>query len=199
MESIVIRNSRDYYDLKNLQTEMLETAKIQRNVNKIRIKEMHKIQQELRDRFVKTNAFIKECEEKTENAKNRITDNKKIHSVIDANIDKLRAKIVELTDFKDVLADTVKRMIPYETVIQEVVNQSDVLKSVSDCIARSDALSELCVFQSFWNIEILYLNHLRPTQDFWFWGTVWQFQQILLRFGFGVKIATFQNSKKSSK
>ncbi|KAL5290617.1 CCDC42 family protein [Megaselia abdita] len=140
LESIVIRNSRDYYDLKNLQSEMLETTKIQRNVNKIRIKEMSKIQQELRERFVKTNVFIKECEEKTENAKNRIAENKKIQSGLDANINKLKVKIVDLNDFKEVLAGTVKRMIPYETVIQEYVDQSDVLKSVSDCMARSDAL-----------------------------------------------------------
>lgn len=142
MESIVIRNSREFFDLKKLQNEMLETTKIQRNVNKIRIKEMFKIQQELRERFVKTNVFIKDCEEKTESAKNRIAENKKIQSGFDVNINKLKVKIVELTDFKAVLADTVQKMIPYETVIQEVVDQSDVLKSVSDCMARCDALSK---------------------------------------------------------
>lgn len=146
MESIVIRNTRDYYDLQKLQTEMLETTKMQRNVNKIRIKEMYKIQTELRERFVKTNMFIKECEEKTELAKNRIAENKKIQSGLDANINKLKVKIVDLTDFKEVLADTVKRMVPYETVIQAVVDKSDVLKSVSDCMARCDALSKVFNF-----------------------------------------------------
>lgn len=141
MESIVIRNTRDYYDTINLQKEMLETAKMQKNVNKIRIKEMYKIQQELKERFVKTNAFIKECEDKTQIAKNRIAENKKVQSVLDANINQLKVKNEELADFKKVLADTVNGMIPYETVINEVVAQSDVLTSVSDCMARCDALS----------------------------------------------------------
>lgn len=160
MESIVIRNSRHYYDLKNLQTEMLETTKIQRNVNKIRIKEMYKIQQELRERFIKTNMFIKECEDKTEHAKNRIADNKKIQSGLDANINKLKVKIEELTDFKEVLADTVQRMVPYETVIQEVVDKSDVLKSVSDCMARCDALSRFFNLKCF-SFVILLLTIFR--------------------------------------
>lgn len=145
LESIVIRNTRDYYDLKNLQTDMLETTKIQRNINKIRIKEMYKIQQELRERFIKANVFIKDCEDKSELAKNRIAENKKIQSGLDANVNKLKVNISDLRDFKDVLADTVKEMSPYEIVIQEVVDQSDILKSVSDCIARSDALMEVQV------------------------------------------------------
>lgn len=138
----MIRNSRVFYDLKNLQTEMLETTKIQKNINKLRIKEMYKIQQELRERFIKTNAFIKECEDKTEMAKDRIAENKKIQAVLDVNVNQLKVKIEELMSFKDVLADTVQQMIPYETVIQKVVDQSDVLKSVSDCMARCDALSK---------------------------------------------------------
>lgn len=43
--------------------------------------------------------------------------------------------------FRGVLKDTVKEFEPYERVLQEVVDKTDIFISVKDCMDRCDALS----------------------------------------------------------
>lgn len=152
IDLLMIQNAREHFKMVTLQNEMAENSKLQHFVNKQRVKDITKAEQELRQQFIDCNTFIKDCEKKKAETLKKIEEEKSVHSVLETKIQNLSDGIDELKDFKDVIADTVKNLEPYEKVIQEVVEKSDILKSVKDCMLRCDALSK-CIYmklQSFY-------------------------------------------------
>lgn len=142
LELFAIQNEREHNDTVKLQEEMLENAQKQKVVNMKRIKDMYKIQRELREQFINVNNFIRDCEEKKRVAEKKIGDERKMHEQLEQDIEKLIQDIADLEKFEETLTETVKELEPYEKVIKDVVESSDIFKSVNDCMIRCDALSE---------------------------------------------------------
>lgn len=141
IDLLMIQNAREHFKMVQLQDEMAINSKLQNFVNKKRVKDITKAEQELRQHFIDCNTFIKDCEQKQADTLKQIEEEKSAHSVLETKMKNLSNSIDELEGFKGVIADTVKKLEPYETVIKDVVDKSDILKSVKDCMLRCDALS----------------------------------------------------------
>lgn len=142
IDLLMIQNAREHFKMVQLQNEMAENSKLQNFMNKQRVKDITKAEQELRQQFIDCNTFIKDCEKKKAETIKQIEEENSVLSVLENKIKNLSVSIDELKDFKGVIADTVQKLEPYETVIQEVVKKSDILKSVKDCTTACDALSK---------------------------------------------------------
>ncbi|XP_055378546.1 uncharacterized protein LOC129610161 [Condylostylus longicornis] len=140
IELISIKNEREYLAMTKLQREMMESAQRQKILNAHRIEEMYKTQKDLREKFININQFIQECETKRNKAEKKVQMQLKLQQDLKDKINKFQNDIAELTDFRDNLSVIVKEFEPYETVIEEVVAKSGILKSVKECMDRCDAL-----------------------------------------------------------
>ncbi|TMW39768.1 hypothetical protein DOY81_015152, partial [Sarcophaga bullata] len=140
VELLFIRNEREHETMLHLQGEMLENAKRQSASNASRIRKLYKIQSDLRRRFIEVNSFMKDCNDKKHIAEKKVAEETAMQEEIRKNIKKYKSSIGELSRFREVLKDTVKEFEPYERVLQEVVDKSDIFISVKDCMDRCDAL-----------------------------------------------------------
>ncbi|XP_070133663.1 coiled-coil domain-containing protein 42 like-2-like isoform X2 [Drosophila bipectinata] len=123
-----------------LQAEMLANAKRQAKVNSTRVRNMYKMQERLRKRFIEVNSFIKDCVDK-KRAAEKITNEETIyHRELGEGIESFTGSIGELKAFREALKATVQEFQPYEKVLDEVVNSSQIFESQQDCIDRCDAL-----------------------------------------------------------
>lgn len=133
---------------------MREKAKVDSRLNEKRIDEMYKIQEDLREKFISVNDFIRECEEKKKKAEEKINTEIELHKKMELEIDEIKSNAKILTEFHEQLKKTTEDFRPYENVIDQVVAESKLYKSVKDLIDRCDALSELvitlsiCLFES---------------------------------------------------
>ncbi|KAI8117806.1 hypothetical protein FF38_00148 [Lucilia cuprina] len=140
VELLFIRNEREHAAMLRLQEEMLENAKRQTASNASRIRKLYKIHGDLRKRFIEVNSFIKDCVDKKRIAEKKVAEEMAMQEVIKEDIKKYKNSIEELAQFREVLKATVKEFEPYEKVLQEVVDKSDIFVSVKDCMDRCDAL-----------------------------------------------------------
>ncbi|EDV54674.1 uncharacterized protein LOC6549452 [Drosophila erecta] len=140
IEMLYIANLREYDAMKQVQTQLLKDAKRQTAMNVQRIRKMYKIQERLRKRFVEVNGFIKDCADKKRSADKSIREETVLHAEVTKEIDEFKTSIAELSTFRHALKATVAQFQPYERVLEEVVNVSDIFISTKDCIDRCDAL-----------------------------------------------------------
>ncbi|KAH8244771.1 hypothetical protein KR032_000024 [Drosophila birchii] len=140
IEIIYITNLREYDAMKQLQSQLLREAKRQGEMNVHRIRKMIKIQDRLRKRFVEVNGFIKDCVDKKQSADKSIREETIHHEELTNEIDTFKTSIFELSNFRNALKATVAEFQPYEQVLEEVVQVSDIFVSPKDCIDRCDAL-----------------------------------------------------------
>lgn len=124
-----------------LQTEMREKAKLDARLNEKRIDEMYKVQEQLREKFITVNDFIRDCEEKEKSAEQKINAEIKLHEKLESEIDNVKSNKEILTNFYQQLKQTTEEFRPYEQVIEQVVTESKLYKNVKDLIDRCDALS----------------------------------------------------------
>ena len=150
IELIFIRNEREHEAMLRLQDEMLENSKRQAASNASRTRRLYKTQQNLRKRFIEVNSFIKDCLDKKRIAENKIQEESLLHANLQKQIDHFKTSISELTRFREKLKATVDEFEPYERVIKEVVEQSDIFESVKDCMDRCDALSKSIVDDNYY-------------------------------------------------
>lgn len=139
---LYIANLREYDAMKQLQSQLLKDAKRQTAMNVQRIRKMNKIQDRLRKRFVEVNGFIKDCADKKRSADKSIREESGVHEELTTEIDVFKTSIAELNTFRNALKGTVAQFQPYERVLEEVVQVSDIFVSTKDCIDRCDALSK---------------------------------------------------------
>lgn len=125
-----------------LQKEMLADSKRQSSINEARVKKMYKTQEVLRQRFIEVNSFIKDCADKKRIAEQAINCESELHKELSEDIKKFRTSISELMTFREALKGTVGELQPYEKVLEDVVNISDIFVSPKDCMDRCDALSK---------------------------------------------------------
>uniref|UniRef100_A0A1B0G9U3 DUF4200 domain-containing protein n=1 Tax=Glossina morsitans morsitans TaxID=37546 RepID=A0A1B0G9U3_GLOMM len=95
----------------------------------------------LRKRFIEVNSFIKDCVDKKRIAEKKVAEETAQHEILRSVITKYTRSIEELSKFREELKATVKEFEPYEKVLQEVVEKSDIFQSVKDCMDRCDALT----------------------------------------------------------
>lgn len=141
IEMLYIANLREYDAMKQVQIQLLKDAKRQAALNVQRIRKMYKIQERLRKRFVEVNGFIKDCADKKRSADKSIREETVLHAEVTKEIDEFKTSIAELSTFRNALKATVAQFQPYERVLEEVVEVSDIFISTKDCIDRCDALS----------------------------------------------------------
>lgn len=140
IELIFVNNVREHDAMIKLQAEMLANAKRQAKVNSTRVRNMYKMQERLRKRFIEVNSFIKDCVDK-KRAAEKITNEETIyHKELGEGIESFTGSIGELKAFREALKATVQEFQPYEKVLDEVVNSSQIFESQQDCIDRCDAL-----------------------------------------------------------
>ncbi|KAH8274057.1 hypothetical protein KR044_009423 [Drosophila immigrans] len=140
IELMYIHNSREHETMLRLQQDMLENCKQQSLINSERVKEMNKTQQYLRQRFIDVNSFIKDCSDKKRITEKVISDEIQLHKELSEDIKQFKTSIEELTTFRQALKATVDELQPYEKVLDEVVEVSDIFVSPKDCMDRCDAL-----------------------------------------------------------
>ncbi|XP_030562019.1 cilia- and flagella-associated protein 73-like [Drosophila novamexicana] len=140
IELLYIQNTREHDKMLKLQKEMLADSKRQSSINEARVKKMYKTQEVLRQRFIEVNSFIKDCADKKRIAEQAINCESELHKELSEDIKKFRTSISELMTFREALKGTVGELQPYEKVLEDVVNISDIFVSPKDCMDRCDAL-----------------------------------------------------------
>lgn len=123
------------------QNELRCKVQTEAKLLEIRVKEMYKIDETLREKFISVNDFIRDCEEKERIADDKIEIETKVHENIHKEIDKISDDIKVLSEFQVKLQATVEEFQSYEDVIESVVAESPLYKNVKDLIDRCDALS----------------------------------------------------------
>ncbi|XP_030377387.1 uncharacterized protein LOC115626227 [Scaptodrosophila lebanonensis] len=140
IEMLFISNQREHEQMRVMQRDMHKNAKRQTEINCTRIQRLYKIQDRLRKRFIEVNSFIKECADKKRSAEKIIQHENDVHSELSKEIDDMNASLKELKIFRKDLKSTVKEFEPYERVLDDVVQVSDIFESPKDCMDRCDAL-----------------------------------------------------------
>lgn len=140
IELIFVNNVREHDAMIQLQAEMLANAKRQTKVNSTRVRNMYKMQERLRKRFIEVNSFIKDCVDKKQAAEKITSEEKIYHRELGEGIESFTRSIGELKAFREALKATVQEFQPYEKVLDEVVKSSLMFESQQDCIDRCDAL-----------------------------------------------------------
>lgn len=128
------------------QEAMRRQAKANTLANEKRIKEIFRMDREMRERFIAVNDFIRDCEEKEHVAEGKIVVERGIHESIQTEVATINESMGVLEEFLRRLTATVEEFEPYERVIEEVVAESELYKNVKDMIDRCDALSKLPEF-----------------------------------------------------
>lgn len=137
------------------QEKMREEAKMDAKKSKKRIDNIRKTQEELRQKFIKTNNFISECEKKKSVLEKKIAVEKAANLKLDKDIEELQEKLKRLNEYEEnELKPTIAKLQVYEDAVQKMVDESDLFKSKEDFIDRCNALRKLkfensFLFQSF--------------------------------------------------
>ncbi|KAH8403337.1 hypothetical protein KR222_010939 [Zaprionus bogoriensis] len=140
VEMLYIANSRERDAMQVLQRQLLEDAQRQAELNQQRIAQMYRMQERLRKRFIEVNGFIKDCADKKRAAEKIIREEEGLHDELSKNIDEFKRSLSELDTFRQALKQTVREFEPYERVLDDVVEISDIYVSPKDCMDRCDAL-----------------------------------------------------------
>lgn len=162
-----ILHNRNNAEILEQQEKMREEAKVNAKRNKKRIKEVRKMQEDLRLKFIESNNFICECEEKEAEISKKIAAEEEIGNKLQKDIDDMEERIKDLTDFhENTFKPAIERNSVYEDVLEKVVNESDLFKSKEDFLDRCDSLCECNTFQI--SIENIFLQLNSPIYSFYF-------------------------------
>lgn len=122
------------------QQEMLKKkAAIQMRINEKRIDDMQKNQQNLREKFIHVNDFMKECMNKTERAEEEIVTQHEEQETLKGEIEVIGRDMKELAAFEEKFKEIVKEFQPYVDVFDEVIQASE-FQSFDDLMSRCDSL-----------------------------------------------------------
>lgn len=126
------------------QEKMCEEAKLEGKLNKKRIKLLRKKQKDLRQKFIETNDFINECEQKEAELDEKMAAEMKIQKKFQNDIDDYLKRIEDLTEYHEKkLKPAIREMSVFEDVLQEVVDKMDIFKSKEDFLDRIEALCKI--------------------------------------------------------
>lgn len=122
------------------QLKMREQAKIDGKINAKRIEEIRKIQENLREKFIESNEFIRECSEKELGAQKKIDIEHQLQIKLQTEIDELKGSIENLNKFHDEFKAAIIELRPYEDVLEQVVDEMELFTSKRDLLDRCDAI-----------------------------------------------------------
>lgn len=143
LELSSIKNEKQYVEMTKLQEKLRENGKINEKLNEKRIQDLYKIQNELREKFIHVNDFIRDCEEKESNAEKKMKIESDRQKEIKKEINKITNDLEILTDFHEKLKCTVNEFSVYKDIIDKIVDESELYRNPKDLIVRCDALSKL--------------------------------------------------------
>lgn len=123
------------------QDDLRKILKHDEHINERRIADLYKLDDSLRNQFIRVNDFIRDCQEKESNADEKCQTETMCHADVFAERADIRNGLEMLSVFENRLALTVEEFLPYEEVIESVVTDSKLYKNVKDLIDRCDALS----------------------------------------------------------
>lgn len=142
IEAAANQTEREHTDMLRLQEAMREQLKTETVVNEHRVRDIFRLDKEMRNKFIAVNDFIRDCEDKELMAEQKIEIESQGHKKIRAELAVIDESLGVLEEFLKTLTATVAEFEPYERVIDEVVQESELYKNVKDLMDRCDALSE---------------------------------------------------------
>lgn len=135
-----IENERRNERLLDAQQSLRDQAKVGAKQGKKRIEKVRQQQAEMRQKFIESSDFIRECNAKAKRATQQIDEEARIERQLDEEITQLEAKIDKLTGFHGRFRSAIVDLQPYEDMLDEVVDRMDLFKSKQDLLNRCDAL-----------------------------------------------------------
>lgn len=135
-----IENERRNGRLLHAQQKLRDEAKSAAKRGKKRIEMVQQTQNEMRQKFIESSDFIRECNAKAAQAGQQIDNETRIQHKLEKEIDEFEGKISRLMEFHGRFRSTITDMQPYEEVLDEVVNRMDLFKTKEDLLNRCDAL-----------------------------------------------------------
>lgn len=134
-----IENDFQFDDMMSQQEMLKKKAAIQKRINEKRIDDMQKTQQNLREKFIQVNDFMKECMRKTERAEEEIAKEEQQQAILKEEIEIIERDLKGLSSFEEKFKEIVKEFQPYVDVFNEVIQASE-FKSFEDLMSRCDSL-----------------------------------------------------------
>lgn len=138
-----IDNERRNGRLLHAQQKLRDQAKIGGIRGKKRTEKVCQSQNEMRQKFIESSDFIRECNAKAKRAAQQIDEETCVGRQLDAEITELETKIDRLTEFHDRFRSAIMDLQPYEEMLDEVVDRMDLFDSKQDLLNRCDALCTL--------------------------------------------------------
>lgn len=139
-----VLNDRQNAEVIQQQIEMREQAKVNGKQNEKRIEDLRKIQEDLKEKFIESNNFVRECEEKEAAHDKKIAIELEIQEKLDRDIKGYEIRTKSLEEFhENIFKPAIKEMSVYEDVLQEVVDQMDLFKDKDDFLDRCEAICTL--------------------------------------------------------
>lgn len=135
-----IENERRNGRLLHAQQKLRDEAKIAGKRGKKRIEMVQKTQNEMRQKFIESSDFIRECNAKATQAAQQIDNETRIQNKLERETDEYEANIGRLTEFHGRFGSAIVDIQPYEQVLDDVVSRMDLFKTKEDLLNRCDAL-----------------------------------------------------------
>lgn len=132
------------------QEKMRDNAKANIKSNQKRTEETRKMQENLRQKFIDTNNFIRECARKEAIVDKKIAEEEEIAEILQTEYDILEEKYKKMSDwYENEFKPSLEDLKIYEDTLQEVVDESDLFTSKEDFLDRCDALCECNMYISY--------------------------------------------------
>lgn len=148
-----VLNDRNNAEVIEQQEKMCEQAKIDGRRNEKRIEELRKIQADLKQKFIESNSFVRECEEKEATLDKKIVVELETQKKLEHDIEDYEERTKSLEDFhENTFKPAIKEMSVYEDVLQEVVDEMELFQSKEDFLDRCEAICTLSA-HSQWKIS----------------------------------------------
>lgn len=153
VELFSIRCHWELEAMRELQTEMLASIKRQARNNAGRIARLNRIQLNLRKKLIDFSSFIKDCDDKRTIAEKKVAEELEKQERLKTDSEEFIESIQVLGEFREQLKSTVNDFSPYERVMEEVIEKSEIFESFKDCMERCDALSKISLHEIIKNIH----------------------------------------------
>lgn len=143
-----IQQARSHDEIIQQQDKMRSEAKENAKQNKKRIEEVRKMQEELRQKFIKANNFICQCERKEAIVTNKIAEKEEQIEKLQKEYDEFKEKYEKTRDWhENEFLPALKELQVFEDMLEEVVRESDLFEDKEDFLDRCKAL---CEYRTFW-------------------------------------------------
>ncbi|KAG5679017.1 hypothetical protein PVAND_008621 [Polypedilum vanderplanki] len=134
-----IENEREFLEMSSQQEIFKRKAAIQKKINERRIEDMHHTQEKLREKFIDTNSFLKECSNKLERTDGEIAKELAKQKIYKEEIEVFEKDKKKLAAFELKFKEVVKDFEIYVDVFSEVIENSDY-ESFDDLTMNIDSL-----------------------------------------------------------